>query len=178
MVDEQSLHQCPKAGHIKLSSYDSDRQAMQGLFTTAIPTQTILFGTIFFGMFVLTTFFLQYMMNIHWLASQLIFSLDLYQLDSNSQLTTYQYCHSPQKHIHIQASCQTANLPQSNWKFSSFFPTLYLIKWLHREQQKLELGLVNTKLETNSKIRFGIGLYPLVPKINCLLLPVFHHTYL
>ena len=29
--------------------------------------------------------------------------------------------------------------------------TLYLIAWLHREQYNLELTLINTKLETNSK---------------------------
>ena len=58
---------------------------------------------------------------------QLSLPLDLYlelslyiaphQLDSHSQLTNYHYCHPTQKHI-IQASCQTTNFPQSNWKFS------------------------------------------------------------
>ena len=32
-------------------------------------------------------------------------------------------------------------------------------------------------METNSN-RFGMALYPLVPKINSLLLPVFQHAYL
>ena len=50
--------------------------------------------------------------------------------------------------------------------------------WLHREQYNLELTLLSTKLETNCKISGLECHYPLVPKINSLLLPVFQHTYL